>query len=462
MEMTDSLNPNRHLKELFVSNLTGSSKLEIIFLITNLSILIPIRHCIGFNNGINSGSVKKDDNANGIGKNLQAYVLALIVDFLFIAIPYILFMTVMAEWTYGSTILVILLLLFLKTFNGNQFSLQEGGMDSIRANISSYRVSVMLVTCFSILAVDFKIFPRKYAKTETYGTSLMDLGVGSFVVANSLVSRQARGITNMSIRNALSSTAPLIILGTARLISTTSVNYQVHVGEYGVHWNFFFTLAAVTLLTSIINVHPSNCGVLGSLILIGYQALLLFGLSRYLLSEERGNDIISQNKEGVFSIFGYWGMYLLGVRIGRYLFFEDNIDARLKTTNWTRTRAWALSLFFWSITLLLDWFVERTSRRMCNLAYVSFSLAVSLQVLAIMMMSDYVSGCKSSVLEEAFNRNLLASFLVANILTGLVNLSVDTLSVSEVSALAILFAYAFVLIFGIGFAGFLGIRLKFW
>lgn len=94
---------------------------------------------------------------------------------------------------------------------------------------------------------------------------------------------------------------------------------------------------------------------------------------------------------------GYWGMYLLGVRIGSYLFFGENADAMLKTKKWAITRVWALCLFFWYeecglvsviaslssiclnyqvvwfpslvirlITLLLDWHVEAISRRMVN------------------------------------------------------------------------------------------------
>ncbi|XP_047968125.1 uncharacterized protein At4g17910-like [Salvia hispanica] len=455
----ESFNPNRLLKEQFVSNLTGSSKLEIFSLITNLSILILIRRCIGFN-PIYNGYHKKDDNVAGGGKSFRAYVAVLLIDFLCIAVPYILYLTVLAEWTYWSTIVMLLLLL---TFDRNLPSfLQEGDVDSIRDDITSYRVSTMLVTCFSILAVDFKIFPRRYAKTETYGTSLMDLGVGSFIVANALVSRQARGIANMTLSQGLRSTSPLIILGFARLVSTSSVNYQVHVAEYGVHWNFFFTLAAVAILTLIVNIRSKYCGILGSSILIGYQALLLCGLNKYLLSDERKNDIFSQNKEGIFSIFGYWGMYLLGVRIGSYAFFGDNTDAMLKTKKSARTRVWALCMFFWLLTLLLDRYVEAASRRMCNMAYVSLILALNLQVLAIVMMFDCVPGRKSSAMEEAFSRNMLASFLLANVLTGLVNLSIDTLSASSISALAILFLYAFILCFGVGIANFFGMKLKFW
>lgn len=45
------------------------------------------------------------------------------------------------------------------------------------------RRSLMLLTCCAILAVDFRVFPRRLAKAETYGIGLMDVGPGAFVFA---------------------------------------------------------------------------------------------------------------------------------------------------------------------------------------------------------------------------------------------------------------------------------------
>ncbi|XP_062146552.1 uncharacterized protein At4g17910 [Alnus glutinosa] len=458
-----SFNPNKRLKEEFVSNLSGSSMLEIAALLTNTTILILLRHSFS-SNRLLYALLKKSDNEILRSKDWTAYMATMAVDFLVIVVPVVFFLTVLADWTYICTILLTMLLVFsiAAKRSGSSSPSLEGGIHSLKTKISSYRVSVMIGTCLCILAVDFRIFPRKYAKTETYGTSLMDLGVGSFVLVNSLVSRQARNVSAMNWRTALQSTSPLIILGFLRLVSTAGVDYQVHVGEYGVHWNFFFTLAAISILTSTINVPTQYSGILGSLILVGYQICLMHGLNLYLLSNERGIDIISQNKEGIFSIFGYWGMYLLGVQLGNYLFFGKHSSAMLRSNRWARIRVWVLALLFWIVTLLLDRYVERVSRRMCNLTYVSMVLTLNLQVLSVLMLSDYIPGSITSILEEAFNRNLLGAFLLANLLTGLVNLSMDTLSASSVSALSILLAYASILSTVVGIADFCGFRLKFW
>lgn len=318
----------------------------------------------------------------------------------------------------------------------------------------------MIVTCLCILAVDFQIFPRKYAKTETYGTGWMDLGVGSFVLMNALVSRQARNVHSGGWKTALQSTCPLILLGFGRLVSTRGIDYQVHAGEYGVHWNFFFTLAGVSLLTSTISIHPQYCGILGLFILIGYQIFLVQGLNAYLLSDVRGMDIISQNKEGIFSIFGYWGLYLVGVQISYHIFFQNNHPA---SSDKRTRRLFVVSLLLWLLTIVLDHHVERVSRRMCNMAYVMLVLAGNFQILAIAMLSEYIiPGIDLAVLEGAFNQNLLSIFLLANILTGLVNLSIDTISASSIQALFILVMYSFSLCFFAGVTYFYGFRLKFW
>ncbi|GAY54460.1 hypothetical protein CUMW_156870 [Citrus unshiu] len=384
-------------------------------------------------------SLKKDDDLIGAPKNLSAYFATLMVDFLFILIPMTLFFTILADWAYIGSFLGFML--FFATAAAKRF----GSPPDLEHRIHSIR-----------------IFPRENAKTETYGTGLMDLGVGSFVFANAIVSRQARNIQSMNWKSALKSTGPLILLGFGRIVSTTGVDYQVHVGEYGVHWNFFFTLAAVSILTSIINIRPKYCGILGSVILIGYQSWLIRGLNVYLLSNERGTDIISQNKEGIFSIFGYWGLYLVGVQLGHYIFFGNNSQSASRSNKAAFIKTWLLGILTGLLTLLLDRHIERVSRRMCNLAYVTWIASLNLQLIGGFMLTDYIPGSKISALEEAFNRNLLASFVLANIFTGLVNLTTDTLSTSTISAIFLLLGYTFCVSMIIGIADFYGIRLKFW
>lgn len=190
--------------------------------------------------------------------------------------------------------------------------------------------------------------------------------------------------------------------------------------------------------------------------------LFLQGLNAYLLSDARGMDIISQNKEGIFSIFGYWGLYLVGVQMGYHIFFQNDYPASSDRYQRTKKKLFIMALLLWLLTVILDHRVERVSRRMCNMSYVMLVLAVNFQILAVAMLSEYMPGSNFTVLERAFNQNLLALFLLANVLTGLVNLSIDTIFASPVQALFILFMYLFILCLFAGVPHFYGLRLKFW
>lgn len=108
------------------------------------------------------------------------------------------------------------------------------------------RSYALVYTCVCIYAVDLPIFPRRFAKTELDGVSLMDTGVGLIALITGI--SNADFITrapSLISRQVIRSTLPLIVIGLARTVIVKTLGYQEHVSEYGIHWNFFITLAVL-------------------------------------------------------------------------------------------------------------------------------------------------------------------------------------------------------------------------
>lgn len=417
----------------------------------------------------------------------------------------------------------------------------------VKPFVTAYRGTMMVVTCVSILAVDFKVFPRRFAKTEAFGTSLMDLGVGSFVFASGIVAARQqlreeyfnihKGMA-VRMKSAFRHSFPLVILGLVRLAMVKGLDYAEHVSEYGVHWNFFFTLAllspVVSLLQPILRWIPSY-GILAFVIAVGYELLLFMTpLKRYIILSERiPGDWLSQNREGVFSFIGYFAIFLAGMGIGQGILprdkdsnnpfklpqrpapapaAKDDFDTMDDDADWLASvlgkpdqsaaaskelgitpeqareimaieppqlrpdlpKTALVHLVKWGVLWFVFslWAMWRygphlfVSRRMANCAYIcwvcSFNTAQLLLFCGIetVIFPNIYEGkddaddrirakdATSKVL-EAFNRNGLALFLLANLLTGGINIAVQTWHLGDIEAMTVLTAYIAV-IAGVG------------
>ncbi|EPQ62989.1 Bgt-2379 [Blumeria graminis f. sp. tritici] len=347
-----------------------------------------------------------------------------------------------------------------------------------RPFLTMYRGSMLVITSLSILSVDFRIFPRRFAKVENWGTSLMDVGVGSFVFSAGIVAmrsiilseNQQAGLFRRLLKSGRHS-LPLLVLGLLRLWSVKELDYAEHVSEYGVHWNFFFTLGLlppfVTLFQSAFRYLPSYAG-LAVVLATAYQLALEYtNLKAYILVAPRV-DILSMNREGIFSFIGYLAIFLAGQGTGLFVLPRHLLPTN--TSGWQQRKQLLLKLISWSIfwVVLFIFSTNRVyglnlqvSRRLANLPYFFWIAAFNSCQLTVFCLVETLlfpdvwksMNCLSKTEEEelyrgatsrildAFNRNGLFVFLVANLLTGAVNLSISTLQCGHKLAFSILVVY---------------------
>ncbi|TQN74022.1 GPI-anchored wall transfer protein 1 [Colletotrichum shisoi] len=349
----------------------------------------------------------------------------------------------------------------------------------VKPFLTHYRGTMLVVTCVAILAVDFRLFPRCFAKVETWGTSLMDIGVGSFVysagvvAARPVLKERAEGkstpLTTRLLRS-MRHSLPLLVLGVVRLLSVKGLDYAEHVSEYGVHWNFFFTMGLlppfVAIFQSALKIVPSYAALAIILSVLYQVALESTGLKAYILTAPR-MDLLSKNREGIFSFFGYLAIFLAGQDTGMYV-LPRRINTKSDSTPSSQRKTLLLTMAIWSAVWAGLFFLTTSysygdglsvSRRLANLPYVLWTAAFnSTQLLAYAMVDtiffsssynatdaksekDAYETATSRVL-RAYNRNGLFLFLLANVLTGLVNLTVPTLHVGPLATMSILIAYS--------------------
>lgn len=362
---------------------------------------------------------------------------------------------------------------------------QPLGVLSTKPFLTNYRGNMLIVTCICILAVDFRLFPRRFAKVETWGTSLMDMGVGSFVFSAGVVAsrpvlkERAEGKTtplSTRLKTSLRHSLPLLVLGFIRLLSVKGLDYAEHVTEYGVHWNFFFTLGFlppfVALFQSALRVVPSYAG-MALLLGVIYQVLLeSTSLKAYILTGPR-TDLLSMNREGIFSFFGYLAIFLAGQDTGMLVLprnlnrSSSSTNNNNKTSGTVQRRSLLFNMAGWALVWVALYFFATdykygfgltVSRRMANLPYILWVAASNAVLLlafylvdALLFPSFYSAqdaktekelyDTATSKVLRAYNRNGLAVFLLANLLTGLVNMTVPTLDVGPGATVGILVGY---------------------
>lgn len=373
------------------------------------------------------------------GKALKTFLL----EFTLVVLPMLFNITLFVRSIYQVLAVLIVISCYI-TLHGKHILSTTKSKDEINSKhytfITNARSTINLLTAIAILAVDFKIFPKRFAKTRKYGFSLMDVGVGLFIYANGIVAPKRKESFTKIIKDSI----PLFVLGIGRYLVTREIKYHVAVWEYGVHWNFFITLGITKVFSSIVVkiIGESYLFVVAPFLLIVHESLLQFYLADYVFGPaNRKESFIAANREGLVSSLGYVALYLLSVPIGNLMKNHSGTKRNMFV------KLTALSGLLLTATLVLNYFFG-TSRRLANASYCCWALFVGVFMTKMFYLCETVHKhviktrfVPPPFIFEAINYNGLAFFLICNVLTGCVNMIFKTSKIKTFETLVILSVY---------------------
>lgn len=390
------------------------------------------------------------------------YFHKICLEFLCIVVPIILATTVAAESRYlllGVSALTFFCLYKKKVCNVHELWELKVQNKKEWQCITYLRSLVFLLTVHCILAVDFNIFPRYLAKTEKFGYSLMDTGVGLFVFCNAIVPSKISkyGLVKSLEQNAKSCIV-LLMLGYARMMVLKGIDYHEHVTEYGIHWNFFITLAITKIVgISILYIFKEKTAWLSGIVLmLMYEISLTCGLKDWVFGSVGRDTFLTANREGIVSCLGYVNLFLVSSYIGHIV--HEKYEYKLEKDILNKL---SLSVCIsWAGTFVTNWVFD-TSRCLANISYCCYIFAIGSTMFTLFYMyelsdvpikstdkhhKDILQNCQVPIILAAINKNGLLFFLLGNLVTGLINLMFHTLYLSTFMSLLVIFLYMFIVI----------------
>jgi glucosaminylphosphatidylinositol acyltransferase len=185
---------------------------------------------------------------------------------------------------------------------------------------------------------------------------------------------------------------------------------------------------------------PSTFPILVSTLLV-LQFILdrNFLLENFIMFKNPRISLFQKNLEGFYSLSGYINIYLLAAFIGKDL-FQMQAPAQYHSFKsrlfWTNLACLIISVLLWRIGV-------QPSRRCANLAYVLWTCAICGWQLFIVFAYEWLLGSRMAKMRtlDSIAKHQLAIFLVANLLTGLINLKFKPLLLNWGGCLTTMITY---------------------